>query len=96
MEGLDRERGDGWHCDYSNLAVTKYNECLVAMAQWVLANYVQRGPGSAAGRPGGGPAGVFAEPVRTPHGVQIPRPPVPGQAIPVPQMPLPESPMGLE
>ena len=76
--------------------IAKKSTDLAGKAQWVLANYVQRGPGPAAGPCGGGPAGVPPEPVPMPRGAQLPQAPLPGQEIPGPQVPVPESPTGLE
>jgi tetratricopeptide (TPR) repeat protein len=69
--------------------IARKSRDLAGKAQWVLANYVQRGRGPAAGRPPGIPGAAPFGPRPHVPGVQFPHVPMPGPAVSISQTPMP-------
>ena len=69
--------------------IAKKSDDLAGKAQWVLANYAQRGQKPAIGSLPNMPGSTVPEPPRATPGVQFPRVPTPGPRVPVPQPQLP-------
>ncbi len=78
--------------------IAKKSDDLAGKAQWVLANYVQRGgkPGTASAP--GMPGGAIPQPPQPNPAAQFPQVPTPGPAVPTPQIPVPQpqTPFGSE